>query len=63
MAVRCLDPSKVLLTGQNRVRITGNSVLDVIAYDGGKNTPGFQVGFFLSGFFHHQGWGANTPAL
>lgn len=49
LAVRCLDPSKILLTGHNRVRINCGAVLDVIAFDaGGKNTASFQQEDLLS---------------
>jgi PAB-dependent poly(A)-specific ribonuclease subunit 3 len=33
LAARCIEPSKVLRTGKNRVRLNGCSVFDVIAYD------------------------------
>ncbi|GFZ47901.1 PAB1P-dependent poly(A)-nuclease [Saitozyma sp. JCM 24511] len=34
LAARNLDPSKVLITGKNRVRLNGCGILDVLAYDG-----------------------------
>ncbi|KAK8847561.1 hypothetical protein IAR55_005420 [Kwoniella newhampshirensis] len=33
LAARNLDPSKVLVTGKNRIRLNGCGVLDVLAYD------------------------------
>ncbi|KAN0065501.1 PAB-dependent poly(A)-specific ribonuclease subunit 3 [Thecaphora frezii] len=33
MAARCIEPSKVLRTGKNRVRLNCCSIFDVIAYD------------------------------
>lgn len=33
LAVRCLEPSKVLLTDKNRVRLSACSVLDVVQFD------------------------------
>lgn len=33
LAVRCMEPSKVLLTDKNRVRLSACSVLDVVKYD------------------------------
>ncbi|WRT64611.1 uncharacterized protein IL334_001544 [Kwoniella shivajii] len=37
LAVRNLDPSKVLITGKNRIRLNGCGVWDVLAFD--ANTP------------------------
>ncbi|WVR04775.1 hypothetical protein IAU60_001787 [Kwoniella sp. DSM 27419] len=37
LAVRNLDPSKVLITGKNRIRLNGCGVWDVLAHD--ANTP------------------------
>jgi PAB-dependent poly(A)-specific ribonuclease subunit 3 len=33
LAVRCLEPSKIILTDKNRVRFSACSVLDVVQYD------------------------------
>lgn len=33
LAARCLEPSKVLLTGKNRIRLSACAVLDVVQYD------------------------------
>ena len=33
LAARCLEPSKVLVTGKNRVRLSACAVLDVVQYD------------------------------
>lgn len=33
LAARCLEPSKVLLTGKNRIRLSACAVLDVLQYD------------------------------
>lgn len=33
LACRCLDPSKVIITNRNRVRLSGVCVFDVILYD------------------------------
>ncbi|KIW43940.1 uncharacterized protein PV06_04986 [Exophiala oligosperma] len=35
LAARVLDPSKVLVTGKNRIRLNGCGILDVVQYDGG----------------------------
>ncbi|KAK1921730.1 poly(A)-specific ribonuclease [Papiliotrema laurentii] len=37
LAARALDPSKILITGKNRVRINGCGILDVLAHD--ASTP------------------------
>jgi PAB-dependent poly(A)-specific ribonuclease subunit 3 len=34
LAARVLDPSKVLVTGKNRIRLNGCGILDVVQYDG-----------------------------
>ena len=36
LAARCLEPSKVLLTGKNRIRLCACAVLDVVQYDAQK---------------------------
>lgn len=33
LAARCLDPSKIILTDKNRVRLNACSILDVVQYD------------------------------
>jgi PAB-dependent poly(A)-specific ribonuclease subunit 3 len=33
LAVRCMDPSKVIVTSENRIRFSGCSVLDVVHFD------------------------------
>lgn len=43
LAVRNLDPSKILITGKNRIRLNGCGVLDVLAYDA-QNLALHQVG-------------------
>ncbi|WVQ79899.1 hypothetical protein IAT38_001999 [Cryptococcus sp. DSM 104549] len=42
LAVRNLDPSKVLLTGKNRVRLNGCGIYDVLAYDNQTPIAAFQ---------------------
>jgi PAB-dependent poly(A)-specific ribonuclease subunit 3 len=41
LAARVLDPSKLLITGKNRVRLNGCAVLDVIQYE--KQVPASQL--------------------
>jgi serine/threonine protein kinase len=43
LACRILDPSKILITGKNRLRINCCGIFDVINYDGGKSNSHFQV--------------------
>ena len=33
LAIRCLDPGKIILTDKNRIRLSACSVLDVLQYD------------------------------
>ena len=33
LAVRCMDPSKVIITSENRIRLSGCAVLDVVHFD------------------------------
>ncbi|KAI8621102.1 hypothetical protein BC830DRAFT_1095808 [Chytriomyces sp. MP71] len=42
LAARILEPSKILVTGKNRVRLNCCGVFDMINFDGGKNTLQFQ---------------------
>lgn len=39
MAYRCLDPTKVLLTSGNRLRLSCAAVPDVVTYDGNAANP------------------------
>ncbi|KAI9279488.1 kinase-like domain-containing protein [Umbelopsis sp. AD052] len=42
LAARVIDPTKILLTGKNRIRLNCCGVLDTIKYDGGQNLARFQ---------------------
>ncbi|KAK4048450.1 PAB-dependent poly(A)-specific ribonuclease subunit 3 [Microbotryomycetes sp. JL201] len=42
LAVRNLDPNRIIVTGKNRVRIAGCGALDVLAWDGGMQHAGYQ---------------------
>ncbi|KAI9325132.1 hypothetical protein BDR26DRAFT_879981 [Obelidium mucronatum] len=42
LAARILEPSKILVTGKNRVRLNCCGIFDMINFDGGKNTLQFQ---------------------
>ncbi|EHY57233.1 PAB-dependent poly(A)-specific ribonuclease subunit 3 [Exophiala dermatitidis] len=39
LAARVLEPSKILLTGKNRVRLNGCGVLDVVQFDNNNTVP------------------------
>ncbi|EXJ83649.1 PAB-dependent poly(A)-specific ribonuclease subunit pan3 [Capronia coronata CBS 617.96] len=39
LAARVLDPSKILVTGKNRIRLNGCGVLDIIQFDGNSAVP------------------------
>ncbi|OAL29139.1 hypothetical protein AYO20_09292 [Fonsecaea nubica] len=43
LAARILDPSKILVTGKNRIRLNGCGILDVVQYDANTHTPLAQV--------------------
>lgn len=42
LAARNIEPSKILITGKNRLRMNGASILDVLQYDGGMNVARHQ---------------------
>lgn len=42
LAIRCMDPSKIILTSKNRVRFSACSILDVILYEGQRATSDLQ---------------------
>lgn len=42
LAIRTMEPSKILLTGKNRIRINCCGVFDLLNYDGGKSNPHYQ---------------------
>jgi len=42
LACRVIHPSKIIITGKNRIRINCVGVLDVINFDGGKNVSLYQ---------------------
>ncbi|KAJ3073555.1 PAB-dependent poly(A)-specific ribonuclease subunit 3 [Rhizoclosmatium hyalinum] len=50
LAARILEPSKLLVTGKNRVRLNCCGIFDMINYDGGKNVIQFQVSLSLALF-------------
>ena len=39
LAARVLDPSKILVTGKNRIRLNGCGVLDVVQFDANSHAP------------------------
>lgn len=48
LAARNIEPSKILITGKNRLRLNGASILDVLQYDGGMNALRHQQEDLLS---------------
>ncbi|GAB5590090.1 PAB-dependent poly(A)-specific ribonuclease subunit 3 [Umbelopsis nana] len=42
LAARVIEPTKILLTGKNRIRLNCCGALDTIKYDGGQNLARFQ---------------------
>ncbi|GAA5852950.1 hypothetical protein JCM3766R1_001348 [Sporobolomyces carnicolor] len=48
LAMRSLEVNRVLVTGKNRVRLGGASIMDCLTWDGGQNVAGFQQEDLLS---------------
>ncbi|KAL0091718.1 hypothetical protein J3Q64DRAFT_1846468 [Phycomyces blakesleeanus] len=48
LALRTLEPSKILMTGKNRLRLNCSSIFDVLQYDGGQNLARYQQEDLLS---------------
>lgn len=46
LAARCLDPSKIIVTGKNRIRLTGCAILDIISHKEQKSLAELQDGDF-----------------
>ncbi|CAG8558510.1 17127_t:CDS:10 [Acaulospora morrowiae] len=42
LAARTIEPTKILLTSKNRIRINCCGILDMLNFDGGKNIPHYQ---------------------
>ncbi|KAL1919136.1 uncharacterized protein VTP21DRAFT_2518 [Calcarisporiella thermophila] len=47
LAARVIEPTKILLTGKNRIRLNCCGIFDIIQFDGGKNVALFQQEDFL----------------
>ncbi|GAA6020375.1 hypothetical protein JCM10207_002087 [Rhodosporidiobolus poonsookiae] len=48
LAMRTIEVNRVLVTGKNRVRLGGASILDCLTWDGGQNIPAHQQDDLLS---------------
>ncbi|GAA5840330.1 hypothetical protein JCM11251_006697 [Rhodosporidiobolus azoricus] len=48
LAMRTVDVNRVLVTGKNRVRLGGASILDCLTWDGGQGIPAHQQDDLLS---------------
>ncbi|GAA5869476.1 hypothetical protein JCM8547_001500 [Rhodosporidiobolus lusitaniae] len=48
LAMRTVEVNRVLVTGKNRVRLSGAGVLDVLTWDGGQGVPAHQQDDLLS---------------
>ncbi|KNC98622.1 hypothetical protein, variant 1 [Spizellomyces punctatus DAOM BR117] len=42
LAARTIEPSKILMTGKNRIRLNCCGIFDMLTYDAGKNIPSHQ---------------------
>ncbi|KAJ3013776.1 PAB-dependent poly(A)-specific ribonuclease subunit 3 [Thoreauomyces humboldtii] len=49
LAACIIEPSKILITGKNRIRLNCCGIFDMLAYDGGKNVPHHQVSIVYEG--------------
>lgn len=47
LAARCLDPSKIILTDKNRIRLTACAILDVVQYQAHRSTLDLQQDDFI----------------
>ncbi|KAF5656672.1 poly(A)-specific ribonuclease [Fusarium heterosporum] len=47
LAARCIDPSKIILTHKNRIRLTACSILDVVQFDAHRSIPELQQEDFI----------------
>ncbi|CAJ0548315.1 Ff.00g050690.m01.CDS01 [Fusarium sp. VM40] len=47
LAARCIDPSKIILTHKNRIRLTACSILDVVQYDAHRSISELQQEDFV----------------
>ena len=47
LAVRCMDPSKVIVTSENRIRLSGCAVLDVVHFDLQRSVEDLQQEDFM----------------
>jgi PAB-dependent poly(A)-specific ribonuclease subunit 3 len=43
LAARVLDPSKIILTSKNRIRLNGCAILDVVQFDAGRSIAELQL--------------------
>jgi PAB-dependent poly(A)-specific ribonuclease subunit 3 len=48
LACRILEPTKILVTGRNRIRINCVGIFDLLNFDGGVTTPHFQQDDLIS---------------
>ncbi|CAG7957012.1 unnamed protein product [Penicillium olsonii] len=63
LAARVLEPSKVLITGKNRLRINACAVLDVVQFDTQRTVPDLQRQDLVNFGQLILTLGANSPAI
>lgn len=63
LAARVLEPSKVLLTGKNRVRLNACAILDVVQFDSPRSLPDLQRQDLVNFGQLIVTLGANTPSV
>ncbi|KAK2747747.1 PAB-dependent poly(A)-specific ribonuclease subunit 3 [Myotisia sp. PD_48] len=63
LAARIIDPTKILLTGKNRIRLNACGILDVVQHDSQRSLPDLQTQDLISFGQLMLTLGANSPAL
>lgn len=48
LAARCLDPSKIILTDKNRIRLSACAILDVVQFENRRPMPDLQAEDFVA---------------
>ena len=63
LAARIINPSKIILTGKNRIRLNGCAILDIVQYDTSRNLIDLQREDLLQFGRLILAIGTNTPSV
>ena len=63
LAARIINPSKILLTGKNRIRLNGCAILDIVQYDASQNLIDLQREDFVQFGRLILAIGTNNPSI